>query len=42
VAERVEELREYADSVVFASPLGPDVETAISLLGAVTDRFPDA
>jgi 5,10-methylenetetrahydromethanopterin reductase len=38
VAERTEELREYADSVVFASPLGPDVERAIDLLGAVVDR----
>jgi 5,10-methylenetetrahydromethanopterin reductase len=42
VADRIEKLREHADSVIFASPLGPDVETAISLLGAVTDRFPDA
>ncbi|MDS0280586.1 5,10-methylenetetrahydromethanopterin reductase [Haloarcula onubensis] len=40
VAERTEALREYADSVVFASPLGPDVEDAIALLGAATDRFP--
>ncbi|MBX0288165.1 5,10-methylenetetrahydromethanopterin reductase [Halomicroarcula sp. F28] len=40
VAERVEALREHADSVVFASPLGPDIEDAISLLGAATDRFP--
>jgi len=38
VAERTEALREHADSVVFASPLGPDVEEAISLLGAATDR----
>ncbi|MBV0924162.1 5,10-methylenetetrahydromethanopterin reductase [Halomicroarcula limicola] len=42
VAERVEALREHADSVVFASPLGPDIEDAISLLGAATDRSPDA
>ena len=42
VAERTEALLEHADSVVFASPLGPDIETAISLLGAVTDRFQDA
>ncbi|MDS0260822.1 5,10-methylenetetrahydromethanopterin reductase [Haloarcula sp. S1CR25-12] len=41
VAERTETLREHADSVVFASPLGPDVEAAISLLGAAIDRFPD-
>ena len=40
VAERTEALREHADSVVFASPLGPDVEDAISLLGAATDRSP--
>ncbi|MFC6756418.1 MULTISPECIES: 5,10-methylenetetrahydromethanopterin reductase [Haloarcula] len=40
VADRVEALREHADSVVFASPLGPDIEDAISLLGAATDRFP--
>jgi len=40
VVERTEALREHADSVVFASPLGPDIETAISLLGAVTDRSP--
>ena len=40
VAERTEALREHADSVVFASPLGPDIEDAISLLGAATERFP--
>jgi len=40
VAERTEALREHADSVVFASPLGPDIEDAISLLGAATDRSP--
>jgi len=39
VAERTEELLEYADSVVFASPLGPDVEDAIPLLGAATDSI---
>ncbi|MFC6975331.1 LLM class flavin-dependent oxidoreductase [Halomicroarcula sp. GCM10025709] len=38
VAERTEKLRESADSVVFASPLGPDIEAAIDLLGAVVDR----
>ncbi|GGN98351.1 5,10-methylenetetrahydromethanopterin reductase [Haloarcula pellucida] len=37
VAERTEALREHADSVVFASPLGPDVERAISLLGAAVN-----
>jgi len=40
VAERTEALREHADSVVFASPLGPDIEAAIALLGAALDRFP--
>jgi len=39
VAQRTEALLEYADSVVFASPLGPDVEAAISLLGAATDSI---
>jgi 5,10-methylenetetrahydromethanopterin reductase len=39
VTEQVEKLRAHADSVVFASPLGPDIESAISLLGAVTDRL---
>ncbi|MFC7249382.1 5,10-methylenetetrahydromethanopterin reductase [Halomicroarcula sp. GCM10025324] len=38
VAERTDELLEHADSVVYASPLGPDVETAITLLGAVVSR----
>ena len=33
VEERVAALEQYADGVVFASPLGPDVETAIDLLG---------
>ena len=43
VAAQTEELREHADSVVFASPLGPDIERAIELLGAaVTDHSPDA
>ena len=42
VAERTEELLEYADSVVFASPLGPAVEDAISLLGAATDSIRQA
>ena len=36
VAERVERILEDADSVVFGSPLGPDVETAIELLGELT------
>jgi 5,10-methylenetetrahydromethanopterin reductase len=34
VAERTDALLEHADSVVFASPLGPDVSEAIDLLGA--------
>ncbi|NLV08626.1 5,10-methylenetetrahydromethanopterin reductase [Halomicrobium mukohataei] len=34
VAERTDALLDYADSVVFASPLGPELETAISLLGS--------
>ena len=34
VADRTESLLEYADSVVFASPLGPDLESAIALLGS--------
>jgi len=40
VAERTEALREHADSVVFASPLGPDIDDAISLLSAAMDRSP--
>jgi len=38
VEERVEKLLEYADSFVAAAPLGPDVEEAIGLLGAATNR----
>jgi 5,10-methylenetetrahydromethanopterin reductase len=38
VAERTDALREHADSVVYASPLGPDVEEAITLLGAAASR----
>ena len=38
VAERTDALREHADSIVYASPLGPDVETAITLLGAAASR----
>ena len=34
VAERTEDLLDHADSVVLASPLGPDLATAIDLLGA--------
>jgi len=39
VRERVDALANYADGVVFASPLGPDVARAIELLGA---EFGDA
>jgi 5,10-methylenetetrahydromethanopterin reductase len=38
VAERTGKLLEHADSVVFASPLGPDVSEAIDLLAAAIDR----
>jgi len=34
VEKRVDELFEHVDSVVFGSPLGPDIEEAISLMGA--------
>ncbi|WP_225333034.1 5,10-methylenetetrahydromethanopterin reductase [Halomicrobium urmianum] len=37
VAERTDELLEHADSVVYASPLGPDPERAIDLLAAARD-----
>lgn len=33
VAERVDELLDHADSVVAASPLGPDLDAAVSLAG---------
>jgi len=35
VADRVDTILEDADSIVFGSPLGPDVETAIDLLGGL-------
>lgn len=35
VEERLEELLGYADSFVMGSPLGPDVETAIELMGGL-------
>lgn len=38
VADRTDALLDHADSVVFASPLGPDVSEAIDLLAAATDR----
>ena len=38
VTRQTEDLLDHADSVIFASPLGPDVSSAIDLLGAVADR----
>jgi 5,10-methylenetetrahydromethanopterin reductase len=38
VERRVERILEYADSFVAAAPLGPDLETAIGLLGDVVAR----
>jgi len=38
VAERLETIRETADGVVLASPLGPDVERAIDLAGEALTR----
>jgi 5,10-methylenetetrahydromethanopterin reductase len=38
VEEKIGEVLEHVDSVVCGSPLGPDKEEAISLLGAATDR----
>ncbi len=38
VADRVDALLEHADEVAFASPLGPDPETAIPLLGDAAAR----
>ena len=38
VERKVDAVLEHVDSVVFGSPLGPDREEAISLLGAVIDR----
>ena len=37
VAERVEAVLEYADSFVAGAPLGPDLEAAIELAGAVLE-----
>ena len=39
VADRLATLREYADAVVVGSPLGPDRERAVELLGGVRDRL---
>lgn len=38
VTEKLENVLEHVDSVVCGSPLGPDKEDAISLLGAAIDR----
>ena len=38
VAERLAEILSYADGVVAGAPLGPDLETAVSLAGAAIDR----
>ncbi|MGM0590676.1 MAG: 5,10-methylenetetrahydromethanopterin reductase [Halobacteriota archaeon] len=38
VAERMAAVLEHADSVVVGSPLGPDLEEAVSLAGAAHDR----
>lgn len=38
VTERVGEILEYADGIVAGSPLGPDLEEAVSLAGAAIDR----
>jgi 5,10-methylenetetrahydromethanopterin reductase len=38
VAARADRVLEHADSFVFGSPLGPDVEAAIDLARAVVDR----
>ena len=35
VGERIEQLLEVADSIVFGSPLGPDQQTAIELMGEI-------
>ncbi|MFC6730540.1 5,10-methylenetetrahydromethanopterin reductase, partial [Natronoarchaeum mannanilyticum] len=38
VAERIEEILAYADSFVAGTPLGPDLEEAITLVAAALDR----
>ncbi len=38
VAERLSDIAEYADSIVASAPLGPDLDTAVSLAGAAIDR----
>jgi len=42
VSDRVTSVLEHADSFVAGSPLGPDIETAIELLGDVIDRTDQA
>ncbi|WP_436935803.1 5,10-methylenetetrahydromethanopterin reductase [Halovenus marina] len=41
VSARIEGLYDHADSVVVGSPLGPDLETAIRLLGTSLSAGPD-
>jgi 5,10-methylenetetrahydromethanopterin reductase len=41
VGARIEGLYDHADSVVVGSPLGPDLETAIRLLGTSLSAGPD-
>jgi len=38
VAERLSDIAEYTDSIVASAPLGPDLESAVSLAGAALDR----
>ncbi|HMB49470.1 MAG TPA: 5,10-methylenetetrahydromethanopterin reductase, partial [Natronoarchaeum rubrum] len=38
VAERIEDILAYADSFVAGTPLGPDLEEAITLVAAAIDR----
>lgn len=38
VEDRIRKITDYADSFVAGSPLGPDIEEAISLAGAAIDR----
>jgi len=42
VEQKIDGVLDHADSFVAGSPLGPDLETAIELLGAVCDRFDSA
>lgn len=38
VADRIDALRDHVDGVVFASPLGPDIEAGIGLLAEARER----